>query len=297
MAPAYLTQQTGIRSALDLCIERRPDPDDAEALSQTDAAWPKRLRRIVRASLTYWRQPDLIEAAELLLTELVTNALRHGRGPQIGVRICLRSGHLEIEVNDGSPARPELRHAAYDDETGRGLFLVASMADAWGVSDDGTTTWCTLPLDEGLPSMQLAPPTAPVLDRIPLDLPAGPHAARLARLQARTLLTVLEWPGDQSRAIDVLHLLIDNAVEHGHTAATAGHGLGAFLSVTEAHELIIDVTDPDPTFPDFDKALAGERGRSLEEIAGQDVVLSWFASPASEGKTVRAVLRPGPVQR
>jgi anti-sigma regulatory factor (Ser/Thr protein kinase) len=296
MAPAYLTQRDGIRSALDLCIERCPGPD-REGLSQTDALWPKRLRRIVRASLTYWRRPGLIEAAELLLTELVTNALRHGKGVEIGVRVSVRGDHLKIEVNDGTPARPELRHATCDEETGRGLFLVQSVADTWGVTDDGTTTWCTLPLSEGLPPMQHVAPTAPVLDRIRLDLPAGPLAAGLARVQARTVLTVLGWPGDQARAIDVLHVLVDNAVEHGHAAAPAAQRLGAFLSVTEAHELIIDVTDPDPTFSDFNKTLAGERGRGLGEISGQDVVLSWFVSDDFDGKTVRAVLRPGPVER
>lgn len=106
---------------------------------------------------------------------------------------------------------------------------------------------------------------------------------------------MLGWSGDHYCAIDVLHVLVDNAVEHGHALTAAGQRLAACLSVTEAHELLVDVTDPNPTFPHFDKAIAGELGHGLGEVACQGVALSWFVSPEFDGKTVRAVLRPGPV--
>ncbi|MET7382947.1 ATP-binding protein [Streptomyces sp. NPDC005526] len=277
-----------------MSIERRPDSGSG-GLSEADAAWPRRLRRIVRAGLTNWGHPDLAETAELLLTELTTNALRHAGGPDIGIRVHLQGYHLVIKVNDGSPLRPALRCAGPDDENGRGLLLVESLSEAWGVSEDGTTTWCTLPLTEGLSDTHPAAATAPVLRDIPLDLPADPSAAGLARIQARILLTVLSWPGNQHLAIDVLRVLIDNAVQHALPPGTAGQHLGACLSVTEADELLIDVTDPNPTFPDFDKAIAGEPGRRLWEIARQGVKLTWFAGPEFDGKTVRAALRPGQV--
>ncbi|MFB7576368.1 ATP-binding protein [Streptomyces sp. NPDC056165] len=150
------------RTAFELSIERRPDPDSG-GLSKADAAWPKRLRRIVRASLTHWGRPDLVETAELLLTELATNALRHASGSDIDVRTYLQGDHLVIEVNDGSPLCPVPRYAGPDDESGRGLFLVERLAEAWGVSEDGTTTWCTLPLSKGPSEMESAAVTAPVL--------------------------------------------------------------------------------------------------------------------------------------
>ncbi|SEE84838.1 Histidine kinase-like ATPase domain-containing protein [Streptomyces sp. 2131.1] len=168
MTSRAFAQQEGFRTALELSIERHPDPD-AGGLSASDAAWPKRLRRIVRASLTYYGRPDLVDTAELMLTELATNALRHGKGCEIGVRIFFRDDRLVIEVDDGSPARPQLRHAQPDDEGGRGLFLVESLAAEWGVSPDGTTTWCRLPLLEG-PSMMPLPPT--VLREAQSALPA-----------------------------------------------------------------------------------------------------------------------------
>ncbi|MFI5990257.1 ATP-binding protein [Streptomyces sp. NPDC051362] len=283
------------RPGLDMSIERRPDPNTG-GLSAADAAWPRRLRRIVRAGLHHWGRPDLIESAELLLTELATNALQHGSGPEIGVRIFLRAGRCVIEVSDGSPVRPVLRDSSPADERGRGLFLVQVMAAEWGVSQDGTTTWCTLPLTEGSDEMQPAAATAPVVREIPLDLPADRSAANLARIQARTLLTVANWRGDQHHAIDVLHNLVDNAVQHALTPEKAGQTFAVVLRLTEAHELLIDVTDPLPQFQNFDQAVAGEIGRGLWEVTRRGVALSWFVvGPGHDAKTVRAVLRPGQV--
>ncbi|MFD4577507.1 ATP-binding protein [Streptomyces sp. NPDC058417] len=153
-------QAAGLRTALDVSIERQPDPG-IDGLSPQDAAWPKRLRCIVRASLTYWGQADLIESAELLLTELATNALRHGTGKEIGVRLFVRDGRCVIQVSDGSTSRPELRHAGVDEEGGRGLILVDSLSESWGVSPDGTTVWCILQRTEGSQEM----PPAAVIDR------------------------------------------------------------------------------------------------------------------------------------
>jgi len=60
--------------------------------------------------------------------------------------VYLTDMHLLIEVRDGSHELPVPGDAALDDEEGRGLFLVEAIADGWGVSPDGTTTWCSLPL-------------------------------------------------------------------------------------------------------------------------------------------------------
>ncbi|MFJ4084903.1 ATP-binding protein [Streptomyces iakyrus] len=292
VAADELRSHTSALRALEVSIERRPDPE-SDGLSGADAAWPKRLRRIARASLTHWGRPDLIEAVELLLTELATNALRHGSGPDVGVRVSMQDNHLKIEVNDGSPVRPVLRHAEVDDEGGRGLLLVESMAETWGVSDDGTTTWCTLPLTKGPEEMSPAAVTAPVLRRISIELPGDRSAAGLARIQARTLLTVAAWPGNQHHAIDVLHSLVVNAWKHAVIPGEVNQRFGALLSITEADELIIDVTDPVPLFPDFDQAVAGESGRGLWEIARKGAELSWFVVGEDfNAKTVRAVLRP-----
>lgn len=176
----------GIQRFMEVSIPLHPGAR-GEGLSEQDAIWPCRLRRVLRSSLTFWGFPALIDSAELLLTELVTNALCHGRGSAIEVGVFFRGGRLVIEVEDGCPTRPQLRHAGQWEEGGRGLFLVESVADAWGVSADGTTTWCTLPLSEGTSTEYPAAGSAPVLGQAPLDLPADSNAACLARVQARAV--------------------------------------------------------------------------------------------------------------
>jgi anti-sigma regulatory factor (Ser/Thr protein kinase) len=106
--------------------------------------WVGWLRRLSAAKLALWSLASLIDDAQLLVSELVTNALRYGGGREIEFRLVITFQWLLISVNDGSTNRPQLRIADADSESGRGLFLVAALADDWGVSPDGTTTWCTL---------------------------------------------------------------------------------------------------------------------------------------------------------
>ena len=111
-----------------------------------DGQWVGRLRRISAAKLRAWGLAPLIDDAQLLVSELVTNALRYGQGVEIEFRLAITLQGMLLAVNDGSDRRPRLRVVGDSSETGRGLFLVAALADDWGVSPDGTTTWCTLSL-------------------------------------------------------------------------------------------------------------------------------------------------------
>ncbi|MEV5762710.1 ATP-binding protein [Streptomyces tendae] len=294
MTPALETPRHGVPRALDLCINRHPHPETG-GLSPADALWPHRLRRILRVTLTHWQLSDHEETAELLLTELVTNALRHANGSSIGVRIHVRDDRLEIAVNDGSPAVPVLRPAGPDDESGRGLFLVEALAESWGVSADGATTWCSLPLtrDKGPSDMEPAAVTAPVLREMLLELPADPSAVKIARVCGRTRLTMLDWPGNGHAAIAVLGTLVSNAVAHGLTPGRTGQSLSARLGVTEDQELVIDVTDPNPLFPNFAEAIDGTVGGGLWSAQRHGARLSWFVPSGFGGKTVRAVFQPG----
>jgi len=155
VTPTATIARPGIRTAsqhraytsLDLSFVRASG-STAGTITETDQFWPQRIRRIIRARLMHWSRPDLTDSTELLATELVTNALKHGCG-DVGVRMYPTADRLRIEVRDGSHEFPVPRTAAPDDEDGRGLLLVNAIAEDWGVSPDGTTTWCTLPLREG----------------------------------------------------------------------------------------------------------------------------------------------------
>ncbi|WP_256255799.1 ATP-binding protein [Streptomyces sp. MUSC 14] len=107
------------------------------------------MRRITSAHLRLWDLSTLSEAATLAVSELVTNAVRHGQGCSVGLRVMSSEGELRIEVTDGNPTAAQLRESGETAENGRGLLLVAALAKEWGVSPDGTMTWCSLAIVEG----------------------------------------------------------------------------------------------------------------------------------------------------
>ncbi|WP_256642021.1 PAS domain S-box protein [Streptomyces murinus] len=104
-------------------------------------------RAFLRRTLASWECPAPADDALLLLSETLTNAVQHAEGP-VGLRLCRTTTDLTVEVSDRSPHLPQPRHAAGDEEHGRGLFLVRTLADGWGVrpTDEGKTTWFTLKL-------------------------------------------------------------------------------------------------------------------------------------------------------
>ncbi|GGN64059.1 histidine kinase [Streptomyces albiflavescens] len=96
-----------------------------------------------------WGLEDISFATELILSELITNAIRYGEEP-IGVRL-LYDRFLICEVSDGSSTSPHIRRAADTDEGGRGLFLVARFAQRWGTryTARGKIIWTEQPLHTG----------------------------------------------------------------------------------------------------------------------------------------------------
>ncbi|MGY4922366.1 SpoIIE family protein phosphatase [Streptomyces sp. 900105755] len=118
----------------------------AEWQVPADPAAVSEVRSRVTRQLAEWELDELSFTTELILSELVTNAIRHGRAP-IGVRL-LRDRTLICEVSDGSTTSPHLRYAASTDEGGRGLFLVAQMAERWGTryTPAGKVIWAEQPL-------------------------------------------------------------------------------------------------------------------------------------------------------
>ncbi|MHB2024730.1 MAG: SpoIIE family protein phosphatase, partial [Mycobacteriales bacterium] len=105
-------------------------------------------RRATRAAVTEADLAPCADDAELVVSELVTNALLYGL-PPVFVRLTANGGSLLIEVSDGSrepPVPPEASSPGNEWMTGRGLALVAAVASAWGVrpQGDGKTVWARL---------------------------------------------------------------------------------------------------------------------------------------------------------
>jgi serine/threonine-protein kinase RsbW len=110
-----------------------------------------RMRRITAAHLRHWNVTgELAKDVVVAVSELVTNAVRYGHG-DITFKVLYAADELWIEVTDGNPTPARLSPAGEDDESGRGLLMVAHLAWNWGVSDHGETTWCVFRVPAGRP--------------------------------------------------------------------------------------------------------------------------------------------------
>ncbi|MGW7020667.1 ATP-binding protein [Streptomyces decoyicus] len=109
-------------------------------------------REFVRAALVEWGVVERVEAVLLCVSELTTNALRHGVPPGRGFQLYVwppAGGVLRLEVHDSGDGWPRVRTAAGPvDEGGRGLLLVEALADKWGVGErlPGKIVWCEFAL-------------------------------------------------------------------------------------------------------------------------------------------------------
>ncbi|MCX4583888.1 SpoIIE family protein phosphatase/ATP-binding protein [Streptomyces sp. NBC_01481] len=149
------------QAVLDALLPSRPKDDVALLIARTRAIRPDHvacwdvpldpaavagMRAAVAEKLDDWGLSELAFAMELVLSELITNAIRYGSAP-VTMQL-LHDRTLTCEVADGSSTSPHLRYAATMDEGGRGLFLVAQMAERWGTryTPEGKVIWAELAL-------------------------------------------------------------------------------------------------------------------------------------------------------
>ncbi len=146
-------------AVLEALLTGPPDDDVALLIARTHALGPDRVaswhlpsdpavvseaRVLATRCLEGWGLAELVFTAEVIVSELVTNAIRHASGP-IQLRL-IRQAALICEVADSSSTSPRLRHARTTDEGGRGLFLVAQLSRRWGTryTPDGKIIWAEL---------------------------------------------------------------------------------------------------------------------------------------------------------
>ncbi|GHA73823.1 histidine kinase [Streptomyces tendae] len=155
------TPEETCRTVLDARLPDRPGDDIALLVARTRVLGPDQVaewdvpndpaavadvRSQVTRRLDEWGLDELAFTTELILSELVTNAIRYG-GETVHVRM-VRDRSLICEVFDSSSTSPHLRYAAMTDEGGRGLFLVAQLAERWGTryTPAGKVIWAEQPV-------------------------------------------------------------------------------------------------------------------------------------------------------
>jgi len=120
---------------------------EARAWFPSDSTSPRRARAFADETLRSWSCSGVSADAQLLVSELVGNAVLHGRSPA-DLRIILDDDHVRVEVHDGSaqPLRHREQHVAIDTTSGRGLLILDAVATSWGVErvDGGKTVWFEL---------------------------------------------------------------------------------------------------------------------------------------------------------
>ena len=110
------------------------------------------LRRAAVAQLRRWGTPGAHDEAALLVTELATNVVKHvGEGASATLILEWRGEWLRLELHDKSGVVPRPRAAEHDEECGRGLYLLDSLAAGWGsvVTTGGKAVWCEIAVGSG----------------------------------------------------------------------------------------------------------------------------------------------------
>ncbi|MEU4009309.1 ATP-binding protein [Streptomyces pseudogriseolus] len=187
------------------CIQFLAEPTEVSAL-----------RADVRAWLHDWGVSEVIDSAQLCVSELVSNVITHlGRGTPASLTLALRDARLRIEVCDpDTRVLPTLVEATEDAENGRGLTLIDALSDRWGVElhGDGKVTWCEIvtapvtPRSGGMGNTRVARAEMMLCSYSDGRLSGGPRHNRI-----RALAT-------EVAAIDLISDLLHWLRAHGHDA-------------------------------------------------------------------------------
>ncbi|MFE3928593.1 ATP-binding protein [Streptomyces sp. YIM B13508] len=174
------------------------------------------LRADVRVRLRDWGVREAIDAAQLCVSELVSNVITHvGRGTPASLTLSLGDARLRLEVRDpDTRVLPTLMEATEDAENGRGMTLIDALSDRWGVDlhRDGKVTWCEIvaapvaPQSGGVGSTSVARAEKMLSSYSDGRLSTGPRHSRIGALAT------------EAAAIDLISDLLHWLRAHGHDA-------------------------------------------------------------------------------
>jgi len=117
---------------------------DLELTLPPDARSVRVAREATRQGLDHFPS-ECVEIAAAIVSELVSNAIRHG-SPPISLHVVPKPSRIKISVTDASSSAPVVKSASPLDQQGRGLEIVEALSDRWGVTtgDAGKSVWCEL---------------------------------------------------------------------------------------------------------------------------------------------------------
>lgn len=209
-------------------------------------------RRILRDALSGAESDDSVDAAQVAVSEIVTNALVHA-GTPMRLRVLLQGSSLRVELSDGSPHLPHRRDYSSVAATGRGLHMVAQMVDRWGAYPDGRgkVVWFEI-VDDDVD-------TGHTIGQVPAhELPDAEHSVEVELLNM-PLLMHAAW---QEHAAALLRELMLIRLDDDLSALEHHAGASDALSV-----LFEQVPVPDPgEEPEAIMSSATEPGVSLSRL-------------------------------
>ena len=277
-----------------------------------------RARALVRQVLSGTDAQDVVDAAQLAVSEVITNALVHA-GTAIGLRVRLEGSLLRVEVTDGSPHFPCPRDYTSLAGTGRGLTLLDDSVESWGVHahGDGKLVWFEIRTPSGAPDAggggesltgrgersELEAPIRVELRNVPLLMHAAwqEHAAALLRdfllVQLDEDPLALERHAQASDALTVLHEQLpapdlDDAPDTIMATAVEPHVSLETTTVTVPRASVTHFRTLDRLLDDAVAAAA--EGRLLVPPTQPEVqeLRSWFCRQVRDQAVAGAVVEP-----
>ena len=202
-------------------------------------------RRLLRDALAGVGSEDSLDAAQVAVSEIVTNALVHA-GTPMRLRILVADEHLRVELSDGSPHLPHQRDYSSNAVTGRGLHVVAEIVDRWGAHPigDGKVVWFEI--------SDLPPEHEPRPGRLPADDHPAVAASVEVELLNMPLLMHAAWQEHAAALLrELLLVRLDEDLEAIECHAAASGALSLLFEQVptpalwdEPEEIMATATEP-----------------------------------------------------